>query len=203
MTNSRTRNDEIHEPAISRPGTSGLFTSGQRNTGQKKHGPKNSGTGSSMLKAYKMFGGLGNGRHECPGQVYSQMERNEVGYTEWGRSGTKTVDPQYVGMSNIGLDGPEIWGEGPRESVLLGPTAIRVRNMEFRDQMMERTGQNRTTQFDKIQPVRENSIKLPKIEIKHFDSQPMNWIARWDLFERNIDKNAKLSNVNKMQYLKV
>ena len=74
--------------------------------------------------------------------------------------------------------------------------------MDLGDTMAQNTGQGRIEQFGNNQSIRENMIKLPKIEMKHFDGQPMNWIAFWDLFERNIDKNITLSDVNKMQYLK-
>ena len=35
-----------------------------------------------------------------------------------------------------------------------------------------------------------------------FDRDIMKWTQFWDLFERNIDKNTTLSDVNKFQYMK-
>ena len=35
-----------------------------------------------------------------------------------------------------------------------------------------------------------------------FDGDIMKWTQFWDLFERNIDENTTLSDVNKFQYMK-
>ena len=48
----------------------------------------------------------------------------------------------------------------------------------------------------------ESQVKLPKIEMKGFNGDPKEWVQFWDLFERNVDKNQTLGDVNKMQYLK-
>ena len=49
-------------------------------------------------------------------------------------------------------------------------------------------------------------VRLPKINMMFnmvsFDGDIMKWTQFWDLFERNIDKNTTLSNVNKIQYIK-
>ena len=43
---------------------------------------------------------------------------------------------------------------------------------------------------------------MPKIELPHFDGNPLNFQSFWDLFESTVDKNEHLSDVDKFSYLK-
>ena len=44
-------------------------------------------------------------------------------------------------------------------------------------------------------------INLPKINIKPFGGDPLEWLTFWDSFSAAIDKNLELSDVEKMNYL--
>ena len=44
-------------------------------------------------------------------------------------------------------------------------------------------------------------INLPKINIKSFGGDPLEWLTFWDSFSAAIDKNLELSDVEKMNYL--
>ena len=44
-------------------------------------------------------------------------------------------------------------------------------------------------------------INLPKINIKSFEGDPLEWLTFWDSFSAAIDKNLELSDVEKMNYL--
>lgn len=48
---------------------------------------------------------------------------------------------------------------------------------------------------------RENTVKLPKIEIKKFHGDPLEWKTFYDSFKSAVDGNIHLSNVEKMNYL--
>ena len=50
--------------------------------------------------------------------------------------------------------------------------------------------------------VTTGTVRLPKINMMSFDGDIMKWTQFWDLFERNIDRNTTLSDVNKFQYMK-
>ena len=41
-------------------------------------------------------------------------------------------------------------------------------------------------------------INLPKINIKSFGGDPLEWLTFWDSFSAAIDKNLELSDVGKM-----
>ena len=47
-----------------------------------------------------------------------------------------------------------------------------------------------------------SKLRLPKLELKSFDGNLMNWMDFWDSFERNIHLNSSLCDVDKMSYLK-
>ena len=49
---------------------------------------------------------------------------------------------------------------------------------------------------------KEAKVRLPKIELRHFDGNSLNFQSFWDLFESTVDKNEHLSDVNKFSYLK-
>ena len=49
---------------------------------------------------------------------------------------------------------------------------------------------------------KEAKVRLPKIELPHFDGNPLNFQSFWDLFESTVDKNEHLSDVDKFSYLK-
>ena len=44
-------------------------------------------------------------------------------------------------------------------------------------------------------------INLPKINIKSFGGDPLEWLTFWDNFSAAIDENLELSDVGKMNYL--
>ena len=43
-------------------------------------------------------------------------------------------------------------------------------------------------------------INLPKIKIKSFGGDRLEWLTFWDSFSAAIDKNLELSDVEKMKY---
>ena len=44
-------------------------------------------------------------------------------------------------------------------------------------------------------------INLPKIDIKSFGGDPLQWLTFWDSFSAAIDKNHGLSDIEKMNNL--
>ena len=44
-------------------------------------------------------------------------------------------------------------------------------------------------------------INSPKINIKSFGGDPLQWLTFWDSFSAAIDKNHGLSDIEKMNYL--
>ena len=50
-------------------------------------------------------------------------------------------------------------------------------------------------------PTPRMHINLPKINIKPFGGDPLEWLTFWDSFSAAIDKNLELSDVEKMNYL--
>ena len=44
--------------------------------------------------------------------------------------------------------------------------------------------------------------RLPKLEVKKFNSRIQEWQEFWDAFESSIDKNDGLSTVDKFSYLR-
>lgn len=44
-------------------------------------------------------------------------------------------------------------------------------------------------------------INLPKINIKSFGGDPLEWLTFWDSFSAAIDRNVELSDIEKMNYL--
>ena len=52
-------------------------------------------------------------------------------------------------------------------------------------------------------PVRSfKTVKLPKISLKDFSGNPLEWTSFRDSFESAVNNNPKLSDVDKMNYLK-
>ena len=45
-------------------------------------------------------------------------------------------------------------------------------------------------------------VKLPRLELKRFNGDPMKWLEFWENFERNVHDNPGHSDVHKMSYLK-
>ena len=43
--------------------------------------------------------------------------------------------------------------------------------------------------------------KLPKLIIKEFDGNVLNWLMFWDQFESTIDSKTNISNIDKCSYL--
>ena len=50
-------------------------------------------------------------------------------------------------------------------------------------------------------PIPRMHINLPKINIKSFGGDRLEWLTFWDSFSAAIDKNLELSNVEKRNYL--
>ena len=50
-------------------------------------------------------------------------------------------------------------------------------------------------------PTPRMHINLPKINIKYFGGDPLEWLTFWNCFSEAIDKNLELSDVEKMKYL--
>ena len=48
----------------------------------------------------------------------------------------------------------------------------------------------------------DSFVKLPKIEIVSFNGKKTKWVEFWDSFESTIDKNKRLSEVEKFNYLR-
>ena len=48
-------------------------------------------------------------------------------------------------------------------------------------------------------PTLRMHISLPKIKIKSFGGDPLEWLTFWDSFSAAIDKNLELSDVGKME----
>ena len=53
----------------------------------------------------------------------------------------------------------------------------------------------------KQEPAPRMHINLPKINIKSFGGDPLQWLTFWDSFSAAIDKNQGLSDIEKMNYL--
>ena len=50
--------------------------------------------------------------------------------------------------------------------------------------------------------IKKREVKLPKIELKSFDGDILNWQTFWDQFESSVHSNISLSDVDKFSYLK-
>ena len=50
-------------------------------------------------------------------------------------------------------------------------------------------------------PVASPNVRLPKMELKKFNGDPMNCRKFIEYFETTIDKNTQISNIEKMNYL--
>ena len=44
-------------------------------------------------------------------------------------------------------------------------------------------------------------VKLPKITLKSFSGNPLEWLSFWDSFQASVDKHSDISGVDKMNYL--
>ena len=53
----------------------------------------------------------------------------------------------------------------------------------------------------KQEPAPRMHVNLPKINIKSFGGDPLQWLTFWDSFSAAIDKNHGLSDIEKMNYL--
>ena len=49
---------------------------------------------------------------------------------------------------------------------------------------------------------KKREVKLPKIELKSFDGDILNWQTFWDQFESSVHSNVSLSDVDKFSYLR-
>ena len=50
-------------------------------------------------------------------------------------------------------------------------------------------------------PTETVKVKLPKLELKPFDGNILNWQPFWDRFQSSIDSNSNISPVDKFAYL--
>ena len=50
-------------------------------------------------------------------------------------------------------------------------------------------------------PTETVKVKLPKLELKPFDGNILNWQPFWDRFQSSIDSNSNISSVDKFAYL--
>ena len=50
-------------------------------------------------------------------------------------------------------------------------------------------------------PTETVKVKLPKLELKPFDGNILNWQPFWDRFHSSIDSNSNISPVDKFAYL--
>ena len=50
-------------------------------------------------------------------------------------------------------------------------------------------------------PTKTIKVKLPKLELKPFDGNILNWQPFWDSFQSSIDSNSNISPVDKFAYL--
>ena len=50
-------------------------------------------------------------------------------------------------------------------------------------------------------PTETVKVKLPKLELKPFDGNVLNWQPFWDRFQSSIDSNSNISPVGKLAYL--
>ena len=50
-------------------------------------------------------------------------------------------------------------------------------------------------------PTKTIKVKLPKLELKPFDGNILNWQPFWDRFQSSIDSNSNISPVDKFVYL--
>ena len=50
-------------------------------------------------------------------------------------------------------------------------------------------------------PIRPSHVKLPKMVLKNYAGDPLEWISFWESFEAAVDSQP-ISNIEKMNYLK-
>ena len=80
-------------------------------------------------------------------------------------------------------------------------------NMELRklkkfiDNMLKEADDVSTVSATSSRMTNDQQIKLPKIELKKFSGDPLNWRTFLDSLECAVDKNIHLSSVEKMNYL--
>jgi len=55
---------------------------------------------------------------------------------------------------------------------------------------------------EKAPSVSNTNVKLPKLEIPKFSGDTLKWLEFFELFECNVDKNSKLSDIEKFSYLR-
>ena len=126
----------------------------------------------------------------------------------------------YYGHSATGAQVWQGWGEQPRMHGLqdtMGPYSG-VGQFETHSGHTGIIGQPGNSRYPQSnynpyagsieQRVRENSfrmqnmVKLPKLELKRFNGDPMKWLEYRESFQRNIHDNTGYSGVHKMSYLK-
>ena len=60
----------------------------------------------------------------------------------------------------------------------------------------------KTTDVDGDKSMGARNIKLPKLKVKEFNGDSLEWLSFWDCFEASVHLNRTISDVSKMNYLK-
>ena len=52
-----------------------------------------------------------------------------------------------------------------------------------------------------VPPTSNSTVRLPKLELKHFNGNIMEWTPFWDSYSSSIHENPNLSDIDKFNYL--
>ena len=70
----------------------------------------------------------------------------------------------------------------------------------------ERLGDEKDVRYDESvpsgPPTSHNMVRLPKMVLKEFTGDPLDWVSFWDSFEAAMHMHPRISDVEKMTYLK-
>ena len=68
-------------------------------------------------------------------------------------------------------------------------------------QVKQKQEENKSASFKSTTKKEAIHVKLPKITLKSFSGNPLEWLSFWDSFQASVDKNSDISGVDKMNYL--
>ena len=68
-------------------------------------------------------------------------------------------------------------------------------------QVKQKQEENKPASFQSTTKKEAINVKLPKITLKSFSGNPLEWLSFWDSFQASVDKNSDISGVDKMNYL--
>ena len=68
-------------------------------------------------------------------------------------------------------------------------------------QVKQKKEENKSASFKSTTKKEAIHVKLPKITLKSFSGNPLEWLSFWDSFQASVDKNSDISGVDKMNYL--